>query len=81
MVSHSSANSIIAEKRTRSTSAPTTSATVIAAKLIWKQANTARGSPCPASRRAQAESPSMPGQPRLGQVADERNCRRRKARL
>ena len=56
---------MIAGKRTRSTSAPMTSAPVIAAKLIWKAAKTSSGIALPALPTAQALSPSIPASPAL----------------
>jgi hypothetical protein len=55
----------MAEKRTRSTSAPTTRAMVMAAKLIWKQANSNSGIALPDVDSAQALSPSIPLRPAL----------------
>ena len=68
---------MIAEKRTRSTSAPITSAPVIAAKLIWKAANTSSGIAFPLRcRPATALVSVRPAKPAFAEVRRSASCRR-----
>ena len=60
MVSQTRAKTITAENFIRSTTEPSTSATVIAAKVIWKQTNTYSGMATPVVKVAAVEAGVTP---------------------
>ena len=62
------ANTITAENLMRSTTEPSTSATVIAAKVIWKQTKTYSGISTPAVKVAACEAGVMPFRKALSKV-------------
>ena len=64
---------MIAGKRTRSTSAPMTSAAVIAAKVIWKAAKASSGIAWPGVPTGHSEcAGQIPAKPALDKTANDR---------